>query len=154
MHGWFALENVDILQMNSHEVSSALAGTMSATSPQLVTVDEVRAAYSKAYPNAKAGKIGNAVAMIHKFRSVLKPSDHVITYNPAQREYLVGNIVGDYMFKPGEIKDHVHLRKVDWLGRVSRDQLSVASRNTLGSTLTLFSVPVDVWSDISAALRG
>jgi len=119
-----------------------------------VTVNDIRAAYTKAYPDAKLGRIGNAVAMIHKFRSVLKPSDHVITYNPTRREYLVGSIVGDYMFKPGEIKDHVHLRKVDWLGRVSRDQLSVASRNTLGSTLTLFSVPPEVWSDISSALRG
>lgn len=118
------------------------------------TVDDIRAAYAKAYPDAKPGEVGNAVAMIHKFRSVLKPSDHVITYNPIRREYLVGNILGDYVFEPGKIKDQHHVRKVEWLGNVSRDQLSVASRNTLGSTLTLFSVPPDVWSDISTALRG
>jgi len=116
------------------------------------TSDQVRAAYTRAYPNAKFGEIGNAVAMIHKFRSVLRPSDHVLSYDPAKREYLVGRIIGDYAFKPGEIRDYSHLRKVEWLGRVSRDQLSVASRNTLGSTLTLFSVPQDVWSDISAKL--
>ncbi len=117
-----------------------------------VTSDEVRAAYTRAYPDAKLGEIGNAVAMIYKFRSVLKPSDHVVSYDPAKREYLVGKIVGDYIFKPGEI-GYSHLRKVEWLGRVSRDQLSVASRNTLGSTLTLFSVPADVWSDISEHLH-
>jgi restriction system protein len=98
-----------------------------------VTVNDIRTAYMKAYPDAKPGRIGNAVAMIHKFRSVLKPSDHVITYNPTQRKYLVGNIVGDYVFEPGVIKDHPHLRKVDWLEPVSRDQLSVASRTLLGA---------------------
>lgn len=118
-----------------------------------VTVNDIRAAYTKAYPDAKLGRIGNAVAMIHKFRSVLRPGDHVITYNPAQRKYLVGSIVGDYLFESGVIKDQPHLRKVEWLGPVSRDQLSVPSRNTLGSTLTLFSVPPDVWGDISEALR-
>src|ERR1035438_1285634 len=117
-------------------------------------VQTTRAAYNKAYPDQKPGKIGNAVAMIHKFRSILKPSDHVITYDPARREYLVGTIVGDYEFDPSETQDQSHLRKVSWLGRVSRDRLSVASRNTLGSTLTLFSVPPEVWSDISAAFRG
>lgn len=117
------------------------------------TLDDIRAAYIKAYPGEKPGTIANAVAVIHKFRSILKPSDHVITYDPTRREYLVGSIVGDYLFKPEEA-DHVHLRKVDWLGRVSRDQLNVASRNTLGSTLTLFSVPPDVWADISSARRG
>jgi restriction system protein len=118
------------------------------------TIDAIRAAYTKAYPDAKLGKIGNAVAMIYKFRSVLKLSDHVVSYDPTDREYLVGRIVGDYLFKPGEITDYSHLRKVEWLGRISRDQLSVASRNTLGSTLALFSVPPDVWSDISARLHG
>jgi restriction system protein len=117
------------------------------------TADDVRAAYTKAYPGAKPGEIGNAVAMIQKFRLVLKPSDHVVSYDPSRREYLVGKIVGDYTFKPGEIKDHSNLRKVEWIGRVLRDRLSVPSRNTLGSTLALFSLPVDVWNDIWAKLR-
>ena len=119
----------------------------------VTTIEEVRAAYSKAYPDAKFGEIGNAVAMIHKFRSVLKPSDNVVSYDPARREYPVGKVVGDYIFRQGELRDYAHLRKVEWLGRVSRDQLSVASRNTLGSTLTLFSVPPEVWSEFSAKLR-
>lgn len=118
------------------------------------TSDEVYTAYMKAYPSEKVGKIGNAVAMLHKFRSILKLSDHVVSYDPSRREYLVGRISGDYKFEPGEIKDYPHLRKVEWLGHVSRDRLSVASRNTLGSTLTLFSIPPDVWNDISAKLRG
>src|SRR5438309_799224 len=79
---------------------------------------EIRKAYLTAYPEAKPGEIGNAVAMLHKFRSTLKQGDHVLSYDRARREYLVGKIAGDYFYKPGEITDHSHLRKVDWLGRV------------------------------------
>lgn len=118
------------------------------------TSDDVRREYLKAYPDAKSGEIANVVAMLHKFRSIIRPGDPVITFDKARREYLVGKVVGDYMFLPGEVKDHPHIRKVEWQGRVSRDQLRVASRNTLGSTLTLFSVPEDVWLDVSGVLKG
>jgi len=67
---------------------------------------------------------------------------------------LVGAITSDYTYKPDEIKDYPHIRKVEWQGRVSRDALSAASRNSLGSTLTLFLVNEDVWSDVSAVLTG
>lgn len=118
------------------------------------TSEDIRSEYLRAYPEAKQGEIANVVAMIHKFRSIIRPGDPVITFDKARREYLVGRVVSDYMFKPGDVKDHPHIRKVEWQGRVSRDHLRVASRNTLGSTLTLFSVPEDVWSDVSAALKG
>lgn len=118
------------------------------------TSDDIRREYLNAYPDAKPGEIANAVAMIHKFRSIIRPGDPVITFDKARREYLVGKVVSDYIFRPGEVKDHPHIRKVEWQGRVSRDKLRVAPRNTLGSTLTLFSVPEDVWLDVSAVLRG
>jgi len=115
---------------------------------------DVRAAYLRAYPNAKPGEVGNAVAMLHKFRSTFRVSDHVISYDRASREYLVGDLTGEYQYQPGVVPDHPHFRSVHWTGRVSRDLLRVASRNTLGSTLTLFSLPREVWDDITHALRG
>ena len=118
------------------------------------TSAEIRDAYMRAYPDAKLGEIGNAVAMIHKFRSVMKVGDRVLTFDKARREYLVGTVAGEYSFRPEEVKDHPHVRKVDWHGRVSRDRLRVASRNTLGSTLTLFSVPEEVWADVFEVLKG
>ena len=116
--------------------------------------DDVRLAYLRAYPDAKPGEVGNAVAMLRKFRSTFRLGDHVVSYNRATREYLVGKITGDYKFQTGVVTDHPHVRSVEWTGRVSRDLLRVSSRNTLGSTLTLFSVPREVWDDITQALRG
>jgi restriction system protein len=118
------------------------------------TSGEIRNAYLAAYPDAKPGEVANAVAMIHKFRSTMKTGDYVLTFDKARREYLVGRVSGEYAFKPDEVKDHPHVRKVEWQGRVSRDRLRVASRNTLGSTLTLFSIPEEVWLDVSQAMKG
>ena len=80
--------------------------------------------------------------MIYKFRSVLKPGQQVTTYSPETREYLVGTIKGDYEYAP--TRSYHHFRFVDWLGSVKRDSLKPASRNALGSTLTLFQVNVIV----------
>jgi len=115
---------------------------------------EMRQKYTQAYPDAKHGKVGNAAAMAHKFRSVMQVGDKVITYDPGNREYLVGTITSDYFYTPNEIRDYPNIRKVDWQGRVSRDDLSISSRNSLGSTLTLFLINSDVWQDIETSLKG
>ena len=82
--------------------------------------------------------------MICRFRFTLEKDQRVVTYDPQHREYLVGDITSDYYHNTdeisGAISSYAHLRRVDWLGRVSRDVLSVSSRNSLGSSLTLFSV--------------
>jgi restriction system protein len=117
------------------------------------TAAEIGEAYRRAYPEAKAGKIGNAVAMITKFRSTMKVGDDVVTYDPAKREYLIGKVTSQYVYDESIVRDHPHVRKAEWSGRVSRDLLRVRSRNTLGSTLTLFSVPEDVFVDLVAALQ-
>lgn len=121
----------------------------SATTPA-----DIRRLYALAYPDAKPGEVGNAVAIINKFRSTIKVGDRVVSYDPSRREYLTGTVVGEYNFDANVVREHPHVRKVEWSGRVSRDLLRVRSRNTLGSTLTLFSVPEDVFSDLVSAASG
>jgi restriction system protein len=53
-----------------------------------------------------------------------------------------------------QIGGHSHTRTVNWLGSISRDVLPISTRNSLGSTLTLFSLSDSVLSDILAALHG
>ena len=108
----------------------------------------------RTFPDEKPTKVSGAVAMLYKFRSAIKVGDKVITYDPSKREYLIGTVTSDYFYKPNEIKDYNHVRKVEWEGRVSRDALSATSRNSLGSTLTLFSINEDVWADIHLSLAG
>ena len=120
-----------------------------------VTAQErIREKFITAYPDARPSEIGNPVAIFYKFRTVLTVGDTVLTYDPDSREYLLGKIASDYYYKPGEVPDYNHVRKVQWAGRVSRDSLTATSRNSLGSTLTMFAINDDVWADIQGVLSG
>lgn len=115
--------------------------------------EEIRKLHDEVYPDTKVAAIPTSVSMFHRFRSVFAVGDKVVTYDVANREYLVGSIVGDYEYKPELIEEYPHTRKVEWQGRVSRDLISTTARNTLGSTLTLFSVPREVWDEFMTVLK-
>jgi restriction system protein len=119
------------------------------------SLEDIRELYAQGYPDASPGNVRGGVAMLYKFRSVMTVGDKVITYDRGNREYLIGTVTSDYLYKPGEIKDYNHIRTVKWEeGRMSRDKLSASSRNSLGSALTLFAVDEDVWRDVESLLRG
>lgn len=118
------------------------------------TREEMREKYFAAYPNAKPGQVAGGVSMAYKFLRVMKLGDKVTSYDPKARDYLIGEVIGEYTYKPNEVGDYPNIRRVKWLGRVSRDQLDVASRNSLGSTLTLFAINQDVWADITSVMSG
>jgi restriction system protein len=118
------------------------------------TRDAMREMYTVAYSDSSPAKAAIDVGMLYKFRSVLSQGDLVITYSPEDREYLLGTVDGDYEFRPGLIRDSAHVRKVTWKGRISRDRLSAAARNSLGSVLTLFAISPDYAAELLAALNG
>lgn len=117
------------------------------------TLAQMRERLAQAYPDEKPGWLGNAAGMTFKFRQAVKPGDRVVTYDPHRREYLLGTIEGEYEYRTGVLPDYGHVRKARWEGRVSRDALSLSSRNTLGSTLTLFEPGAAVLKDIEQAQR-
>jgi restriction system protein len=116
--------------------------------------EQIGELYIKAYPDVKKGSIPTSIAMFHRFRSVLSKGDNVVSYDTKNREYLIGEINGDYEYKLEGVGDYPHLRKVKWLGRVSRDSIRTSSRNALGSSLTLFAVQQEVWDDLVNSMQG
>lgn len=116
----------------------------------------LRIAYEQAYPNDKPGKIPNAIAMMQKFRDEIQKGDLVISYDSERREYLLEEDKGEYQYlsEGKQIGDFANARWVNWLGAVSRDHLSISSKNSLGSVLTLFSLSEDVIAELLAALEG
>jgi restriction system protein len=114
--------------------------------------DGIYERYVATFPGDKPARVGNAAAMVFKFRSVLKPGQKVTTYNPDTRQYLVGTITGDYVYAPD--RQYHHVRSVDWLGTVDRDSLKAASRNSLGSVLTLFQINEETADDLLNRLNG
>jgi restriction system protein len=115
------------------------------------TVDALADAFRRSWPNDPAGRVSNATAVIRKFYSVIGIDDDVVTYDPNSRQYLLGKVVSAYAFDPSFLShDYPHIRGVRWISQVSRDALSAKSRNTLGSTLTIFSVNDDVAAELRA----
>jgi restriction system protein len=117
--------------------------------------ESVRSLYEGAYPEDSPGKATNGIGVLFKFRATLNQADKVLTYDPNERQYHIGELTSDYRFSVNEVgADWPHVRTVRWLGSVSRDDLSPATRNTLGSTLTLFSINEDAAAEVLAVLEG
>ncbi len=117
--------------------------------------ESVRALYEVAYPEDSPGKAANCVGILYKFRATLRQSDRIVTYDPDARLYHIGEVTSDYLFSSSEVgPEWPHVRRVRWLGKVSRDGLSPPTRNTLGSTLTLFSINEDAAAELLAVLGG
>jgi len=114
----------------------------------------VRDMLEEKHADMARGTLGVVAGMLHKFSEVMQEQDRVLSYDTQAREYLVGTIVGPYIFKSGGTDDYAHSRSVRWDGRVARDSLRPTSKNTLGSTLSLFLPGAEVLQDIEQALEG
>ena len=120
------------------------------------TVDDFRDGYIAHWGNAKPGRTANAVGVIRKFRDEIKKGHMVITYSPELRVYHIGEDLGEYRHLTGDdrVGEYANIRKVKWLGDVSRDALTQGTRNSLGSTLTMFSLSGTVIAELLAVLHG
>lgn len=109
-------------------------------------------AVAQAYPNDKTGQQASSAGQTYRFAREIAVGDHVLTYDPSERVYLVGEVVSAYEWQPQGLPDHPNIRRVSWLGQVSRDGLSVAARNSLGAISTLFLIPSAVAAEVLALL--
>lgn len=119
---------------------------------------EIKKIVMDKYPEKKAGQIGIAASQISKFRFEFQKGDNVVSYDPQNRIYLVGEIASDYFFddkfyleNPLEYCDN---RNVNWIGEVKRDDLSTSTKNTLGAILTIFEINSEAANEIISALKG
>ncbi len=66
--------------------------------------EEISELYNHAYPDEKP-KL--TVTMIYRFRFILEKNQKIVTHDPQQREYLVGNITSDYYHNTDEISEAI-----------------------------------------------
>ena len=106
---------------------------------QYRTRDELLSAVKREWPDWKPQAHVNAAGMLHRFAIQMKVGDSIVTYNQQRRVYAVGTISGEYRHDPSFGGDDPNVRPVEWRDQeISRDAFSTGTRNTLGSTLTLF----------------
>lgn len=77
----------------------------------------------------------------------------MVTYNPQQRIYLVGEIAGDYEYNK-EVTEDPNIRKVEWKKEIKRDKLSTQAKNTLGAISTIFDLGDEAKNEILNILHG
>lgn len=113
-------------------------------------------AFIAAEPGIKEGTAMSGASQVFRFVNEVKQDDAVVTYSPASRTYLVGQCKGDAKYDPDAAEYGMALtRAVEWkTTEVDRDLLSVASKNSLGSTLTVFKVPDFARKELLALASG
>ncbi len=117
-------------------------------------LDGIRVRLREINPDNSVHEIGGAAGPLNKIVNVMKPGDGVITYDPGKRVYWVGEITGDYYFEPGT-DELPQRRSVIWKSRlVSRDDLQISTRNSLGGPSTLIQLSPEVWEEIQAVMAG
>lgn len=121
---------------------------------QLKTREQIIARVKETWPAWKPMKTVVSGSQLDKIANVMKRGDRVITYDPSSRIYHIGKIVGDYEFDPNVENLLANRRSVEWQNEIDRDKLSVPTKNSLGSTLTLFEVPKKAEQEIDALLAG
>ena len=104
---------------------------------------------------SRRGQILSSVSQISRYLFEIKVGDGVITYDRNARRFFLGTIEGAPQHSPDSFKELPCTRKVRWRdGDVSRDDLSVSARNSLGAIQTLFLLPEPVAAELEALLRG
>jgi len=117
-------------------------------------LDDLKNVIKKAHPNEKDQTINSWAGQIYHFLFDFKEDrDYVLTYDSESREYHIGSIIGDYEYNK-DLIEFEHIRKINWLGKVSRDNLSSSTRYSLGSGLTIFNLNEDVKKEIITLLYG
>jgi len=86
---------------------------------QYTTKESLIKEYSKLFPDANRGKIGNHVGQIWRFVHEIHKGDLVALPLKTQSAISIGKIEGDYEFK--EISPDIkHIRRVKWLKTIPR----------------------------------
>ncbi|SHT65275.1 restriction endonuclease [Mycobacteroides abscessus subsp. abscessus] len=111
------------------------------------------AAFLAARPGIKQHSAMSSVSQVYRFVNEIAVGDVVVTYSPTNRRYLVGTVKGKCTYHPDRTNVSMDLsRGVDWLPNdVDRDRLTVATRNSLGSIMTVFKLPESAKYELMAS---
>ena len=89
-----------------------------------------------------------AASQLKRFVDEFQIGDAVLTYDPGQRLYFVGELTSGIKLKTEH--DLFRTRDVRWTGKVTRDSLKQSTKNSLGSIATLFAVKGEAADDVLA----
>lgn len=114
------------------------------------------ALYQSAEPQAKQGTVVSGASQVWRFVNDIQDGDWIVTYSPPNRLYSIGRVTGTVEHRPEWADQGLPLtRSVQWQQQeLPRDSLGTSTKNSLGSTLTLFEVPSSAAAEVLAVLKG
>lgn len=137
------VEGDDFLSSGIVAFNDTRIGKLSPT----VTKEELLALYAKHYPEEKEGSRASWASQVLRLISEMAIGDDVATWDASRRFYVIGKITSEYEWVP-RVGKSAHARRVTWSHETPRDALSAATRNTLGSVLTVFKLNADAEKDL------
>lgn len=103
--------------------------------------EQFKQRYRETYPDHARGRVSVNAGQLYRFVCGIQVDDYVLTYIKTSREVLVGIVEKTYEYcQDVLLENYPHVRRVKWFKRVSRDNFSSPARNSMGSTLTVFSL--------------
>lgn len=107
-------------------------------------------------PQAKPGSVIAGASQVWRFINEIEVGDWVVTYSPGNRTYLIGKVTGAAQVHSEWAGERMILaRPVAWEAKeLERDALSTPTKNSLGSTLTVFALPQSAEAELVAQLEG
>jgi restriction system protein len=118
--------------------------------------EEMKARFNSTdeYSEHNSRRIAQNAGQVNRLALEMEEGHLVLSYDKTEREYLIGEVTSGYEWKPGDHPPgYPHVRRVEWKDTVSRDEFTTSTKNTLGSTLTVFSFD-DCVDEITGVLSG
>jgi restriction system protein len=114
--------------------------------------DAFRAAYAKAYPEAKPAGIPTISGEPFRFVHEMKQGDLVAYPSKADRLIHIGRVTGEYQYD-AQCNGYPNLRSVQWLKVVPRLKFSQGALYEIGSALSFFQIK-NYADEFRASLEG
>jgi restriction system protein len=116
---------------------------------------DLTALYASRVPGISQASAIAGASQVWRFVNEIQVGDEVLSYSPGNRTYIYGQVKSPFSFCQETADDGMALiRQVDWWsGEIPRDQLTLPTRNTLGSTLTVFLLPESAALEVQAVAR-
>lgn len=105
------------------------------------TSEELERDVKRVYDDKNQRQICSCSGQLFRFAYEIEEGDIVLTYDQPDRTYFVDEFTGPYLWNPSTAPEtYPHVRQVHWKEIIHRDESDWLAKNTLRSSLTVFSL--------------
>lgn len=99
---------------------------------------DLRQLSEEVYPDLSERDRRNTTNIVSILLFDFNIDDYVISFDCHNRNYIIGTVKSDYIYDEG--LDTPHIRKVEWLGKIDRDNLYMHVQKNLEDTRLIFKI--------------